>query len=76
MVDTAVPTTQLAATSIKPHASGSTTTTSGHKENSTHDGKYDHDAEDDDEFFDAEDASLDGITITDGDKVLDHDAVN
>ena len=57
-------------------ATGGPANNTGNKENHDHDSKCDHDVDDDDEFFDAEDASIGGHTATDDADVLDHDAVN
>jgi hypothetical protein len=71
----ALPTTRFAAMSIQTQGFGGTPNHASDKEND-HDSKYDHDADDDDEFFDAEDASLGGHTVTDDPDELDHGAVN
>lgn len=76
VADTSAVTAGIAALSVKSQASGKSQRHGSDKENDNYDAKYDHDIDDDDEFFDAEDASLAGFTVTDDTEELDHDTVN
>lgn len=74
--DAAPTTSRLASMSIKTQGSERAVNNNGDRENDHRDGQYDHEADDDDEFFDAEDASLGGHIVANDADALDHDASN
>jgi hypothetical protein len=73
---TTVPTAGLAQLSVNPQTSGRIANATGGKEKETKDHRdiYDDTDADDDEFFDAEEASLGGCTVTDDGDEPDHGA--
>ncbi|KAF1973179.1 hypothetical protein BU23DRAFT_139582 [Bimuria novae-zelandiae CBS 107.79] len=77
--DSNIPTTRVASMPLKSQAPARTPIAQNNtsdKANNAQDSGYDHDVDDEDEFFDAEDASLGGHTVTDDIEELDHEAVN
>lgn len=75
-VDAAVPIARLENLSINSQASAGGPRVSSDNENNDSDSRCDRDLDDDDEFFDAEDATIPGQTTFDNLEELDRNAAN